>query len=583
MSKHTLLKIFGWVIGFALLPAQSLAQQYQTLGPKQGCSLGNANCHAKENPWWSKDQHFSSAKVFKNPTAEYQAIAQKYGISLTNAAQVNDKCMNCHGTAISGKAAFATDGVSCESCHGPGSGYKDPHAAEEGKGYANGIKFGLTKNKDLNVRAKSCVDCHYISEQQLLAAGHSKGSFAYDYYIDGMKRISAHWLRGFKIENDGALRAAFGSALKARGATPIEKGPKKTPRSGGGVVGGGTPGPSTPAPKGEATTPPAPIVRKPRTPKPAPVYADVIEPPSKYQTLGPKGSAGCGLGQQNCHVKENDWWINDEQPNQKHKHYNTYRKFLDPTGLYAKYLKKYGIEGDQTKINQICMKCHGTVITAKADKEVNVGVSCESCHGPGSGYRDDHDEGDPKAGLKRTGYIEGLKLGMVKNKDLAVRAQTCARCHYITEQKLIALTGHSSGNAEGDEFDYVDAIQKLTPHWKPNRPAENEDSLKATYAVAMQAKGPLVQIAGEEEETLEPELVDVSPGGEVNPPPPDENQAGRQDNRPIVTSPPRLKNVPPITLRKFEAVVDTTSLQNLIITLKRRLEELSKAGVGDQP
>jgi hypothetical protein len=571
MSKNIFLKIFGCMTALAFLPAQSLAQQYQTLGPK-GCSLGNANCHAKENPWWSKDDHFSSAKVFKNPNAEYQAVAQKYGISLSNAAQVNKECMDCHGTVISGKATLATDGVSCESCHGPGSGYKDPHQ-EEGKGYANGIKAGMIANKDLNVRAKMCVDCHYISEQKLIDADHPKGSVAYDYYLPGMKRISAHWLRGFKIEADAALRTAFGNALKARGATPVEKGPPRTPRA----AGGGTPAPGTSAPKGEAVTSPAPIPKKPKAPKPPPVYVDVIEPPSKYQTLGPKGSNGCGLGQTDCHASENDWWVNDEKPNQKHLHFNTYRKFLEPTATYAKYLKKYGIEGDQTKINQICMKCHGTVITAKADKEVTVGVSCESCHGPGSDYREPHDDGDLKDGLQRTGYIEGLKLGMVENKNLSVRAQTCARCHYITEQKLIALTGHSTG----EDFEYFDGMQQLTPHWKPNRQVENEDSLKATYARAMQAKGPpLVQDVDDEAIETQPEPVLIA-GGEppVEPPPMDDQPAVRpvrnERRRPII--------VPPINLRRFETVVDTTSLQKLIITLKRRLEELSKAGVGDQP
>jgi len=562
MNTHTLHKIFGWVITLAFLPAQSFAQTYETLGPK-GCSLGNANCHARENkPWWIGDEHFRSAKLFKNPTGRYESIAQNYGISPTNAAQVNDNCMNCHGTVISGKAALAIDGVSCESCHGPGSGYKDPHT-EAGKGYTIGITLGMTKNKDLNIRARECVECHYISEKKLLDAGHLKGSFAYDYYIDGMKRIAKHWVRGFKIEPDGALQKAFDTALKARGATPIAKGPKKT---GGGVAGGGTPGPVAPDPKGTATPPPAPIAKKTRPPKTPPVYFDVIEPPSKYQTLGPKGSSGCGLGQQNCHLTDNDWWINDK----KHKHYNTYRKFLEPTGLYAQYLKKYGIEGDQTKINQICMKCHATVITAKADKEVTVGVSCESCHGPGSDYRDPHIEGDLKDGLRRTGYIEGLKLGMLENKNLDVRAKNCARCHYITEQKLIALTGHSAG----DDFEYYDGIKEVAPHWKHQ--VENEDSLKATYAKAMQAKGPLVSLADEEEETTEPATADI---GEPQPEPTVE----RQVDPPEPPRPPRPIIVPPITLRPFESVVDTTSLQNFIITLKRRLEELSRAGVGDQP
>jgi len=562
MKRDLMLRIgccWWLVVFFALLPASSVAQSaFQTLGPK-GCGLGKNSCHTQENPWWSGDAHSSSAKVFKSPTERYQTVAQKYGISLGNAAQVNKECMDCHGTVISGKATLAAEGVSCESCHGPGSGYNEPHR-EEGRAYAIGITFGMTKNQDLKVRAAMCVQCHYISDAKLLAADHPKGSVAYDYYIDGMKRIAKHWVRRFKIEPDADLQKAFDAALKARGATPVAKGSKKTTRPGGGLTETKTPAPVTP---GKTTPAPPPPVVKPAAQ--VQVYQDVIEPPAKYQTLGPKGTSGCGLGQTNCHAKENDWWVEDEK-NQKHKHYYTHRKFLEPAGLYAKYIKAYGIDGDQAKINQICMKCHGTVITAKADKEVTVGVSCESCHGPGSGYRDPHVE-------EGKSYTIGITLGMIENKNLDVRAKNCARCHYIAEQKLIALTGHSSG----DDFEYFEGIQQLTPHWKPNRAAENEDNLKATYALAMQAKGPAVLIV---QEVNKPQPEVTPPDND--PPLAEETRSRRRDNPPVRKE-LKFNDPPPINLQRFDSVVDTTSLRNLIITLKRRLEELSRAGTGDQP
>jgi len=559
MSKHTFLKIFGWMMTLALLPTQSLAQQFQTIGPA-GCGLGQNDCHAKENKWWTNDDHYSTADPFFSPTGKYNSISQKYGIKLTDAPAVNKSCMNCHGTVISAKATREVEfGVSCESCHGPGSGYKDPHAVP--KGYAQGLKFGMIDNKNLNTRAISCVDCHYITEKKLIDAGHPTGE-DFDYVTKGIKQVAKHW-RTHGAESPAQLQPAFDKAMKAKGPAPVAaSAPKSTP----------TPPPTavtSPAPAektAETATPPPPpkaVAKKAAAPKKqTPVYQEVIEPPSPYKTLGP---GSCGLGQNECHAKENDWWKNDD-------HYVTQEAFYEPRGKYVDYAKRYGIElADLAKGNKNCMKCHGTVITAKANQEVEYGVSCESCHGGGSDYRDPHTE-------KPGGYENALKLGMVENKNLDIRAKTCVRCHYITEPKLVSI-GHSTG----ENFDYIKGIKQISKptHWK--RAAKPEDLAEATFAKAMQAKGPVVQIVEVEGEEPAAEETEVMPEQPSPVPQPRPVRIAPAPPAPRPVSPLAMpENLGPLDLAPFPSVSDSTSLQNLILILKKRLEYLYQKTGGGQ-
>jgi hypothetical protein len=187
------------------------------------------------------------------------------------------------------------------------------------------------------------------------------------------------------------------------------------------------------------------------------------------------------LTQNNCHTKENNGWKDDA-------HKVTVDAFYDDPAAYEKIAKLAGVDpASMLKGNNQCMTCHGTVISGKEAREVEEGVSCESCHGPGSGYKDPHSEGQAGQGINRTGYKKGLQLGMVENKNLDVRGKTCVRCHYITDQKLI-----SAGHPDGARFNYISGIKKVAKHWK--RPPADADLNKAPFERAMSAKGPVAQI-----------------------------------------------------------------------------------------
>lgn len=200
---------------------------------------------------------------------------------------------------------------------------------------------------------------------------------------------------------------------------------------------------------------------------------------AQYKTLGP---GSCGLGQSNCHAEENDWWKDDA-------HKVTVDAFFDDPAAYEKIARLAGVDpANMLKGTNSCMSCHGTIISGKEGRETEDGVSCESCHGPGSGYKDPHSEGDIKQGVNRTGYLKALQLGLVELKNVDKRANTCVRCHYITDQKLLA-----AGHPDGARFNYISGLKKVAKHWK--RQPDANDLTKAPFEKAMNAKGPVAQIA----------------------------------------------------------------------------------------
>src|SRR5262249_17977562 len=95
--------------------------------------------------------------------------------------------------------------------------------------------------------------------------------------------------------------------------------------------------------------------------------------------------------------------------------------------------------GIKDPYSEFCTKCHATVV----DGEPNFGVSCESCHGAASDFL--------KAHQTKGSYEKAISLGMLRTKDLAVRAKNCVGCHIVTDAKLLG-----AGHPNGANFDIVE-------------------------------------------------------------------------------------------------------------------------------
>ena len=171
-----------------LLPMAALAQTPQYIGAG-GCS--SANCHGStsrlpetssriwgnEYAMWSvPDKH---SKAFK---ALEDARSNRMGQILNIADVRNDqRCTVCH--VVGSPARAASDGVSCEGCHGPAERWLGPHTQKNS--HAASVAAGMIDTKDPIARAKTCLGCHLGNEQkvvdhELIAAGHPDLAFELD-------------------------------------------------------------------------------------------------------------------------------------------------------------------------------------------------------------------------------------------------------------------------------------------------------------------------------------------------------------------------------------------------------------------
>jgi hypothetical protein len=102
------------------------------------------------------------------------------------------QCLGCHRTYFPGEPRGArfqeTDGVGCESCHGPAGGWIDSHRTTLGSHDAN-VRNGMTRLDDPQVRARTCLNCHFGSDDgnqfvthSMMAAGHPRVSFELDLF-----------------------------------------------------------------------------------------------------------------------------------------------------------------------------------------------------------------------------------------------------------------------------------------------------------------------------------------------------------------------------------------------------------------
>jgi hypothetical protein len=115
-------------------------------------------------------------------TARSKQIAA--ALKLANPVEAPE-CTSCHAPlseipgSLRGPLFRVSEGVSCESCHGPSEDWIRSHTRTDYT-HANRVAAGMRDLKDLYVRANTCVACHQTVALPLLAAGHPELIFELD-------------------------------------------------------------------------------------------------------------------------------------------------------------------------------------------------------------------------------------------------------------------------------------------------------------------------------------------------------------------------------------------------------------------
>ncbi len=186
--------------------------QHARIGPDKCASCHR---HADQSDWWFDDPHYASADRFLEGDRKALQIARFYGLGPRDMKRGDRICMQCHGSVVSGRESRVVDtGVGCESCHGPGADFREPHQEENG-GYQKALTLGMVELKSHRVRAQTCAGCHYINDPRLLSAGHPSGS---GFNLAERNAEIQHW--------EGApgaaapLLAAYQQVVASRGPVP---------------------------------------------------------------------------------------------------------------------------------------------------------------------------------------------------------------------------------------------------------------------------------------------------------------------------------------------------------------------------
>src|SRR6267142_1449944 len=185
-----------------LLSAQNESSKY--IGPG---SCAATSCHGSVKPvggsrilqneystWILKDKHSRAYQALTGDLGERMARILKLGAK----AEEAPKCLACHALSPSpdqrGRAFEISEGVSCENCHGPASGWLGSHTTRSWP-HEKSVALGMHDTRDVIHRTEKCLECHLgtknkFVDHEMIAAGHPDLYFELDSFSAVMPR---HW------------------------------------------------------------------------------------------------------------------------------------------------------------------------------------------------------------------------------------------------------------------------------------------------------------------------------------------------------------------------------------------------------
>src|ERR1700728_2945031 len=195
----------------AVSPSIAVAQSGAAASPGAGKYTGPGSCastacHGAITPqninevlqneysiWIVQDKHARAYNALTGAVGERMA-----GILGLSKAETAPKCLACHAlnppAELRSRTFDLSEGVSCDSCHGPASGWLGPHT-ERNWTHAQSAAVGMVDTRDIAKRTQKCLSCHLSSEEkfvdhEMIAAGHPDLFFELASFSAAMPR---HW------------------------------------------------------------------------------------------------------------------------------------------------------------------------------------------------------------------------------------------------------------------------------------------------------------------------------------------------------------------------------------------------------
>jgi Cytochrome c554 and c-prime len=170
-------------------------------------SCAATSCHGSVKPvdgsrvlqneystWILQDKHSRAYQALTGDIAERMVRILKLGAK----AEKSPKCLACHALYATpeqrGRPFEISEGVSCESCHGPASTWLGPHSTRDWP-HEKSVALGMKNTRSVIDRTNLCLECHLGTKEkfvdhEMIAAGHPDLYFELDSFSAVMPR---HW------------------------------------------------------------------------------------------------------------------------------------------------------------------------------------------------------------------------------------------------------------------------------------------------------------------------------------------------------------------------------------------------------
>jgi hypothetical protein len=184
-----------------------------------------------------------------------------------------------------------------------------------------------------------------------------------------------------------------------------------------------------------------------------------------------------------CHRSEQSEWVDTATTKAwRHDAHSRAHLALAPENPRTRAMEQaLGITAARTAA---CIACHthpaGEPTIDEETDAVHAGISCETCHGPGSGYFEPHME-------KRWRFLSTAEKGSLGMHDLrnpVRKAENCLGCHLgdVPSGKVITHSMYAAGHPPLPAFEMESFGAAMGPHWK--RVWEKSPKVQAAAAEA---------------------------------------------------------------------------------------------------
>ena len=168
-----------------------------------------------------------------------------------------------------------------------------------------------------------------------------------------------------------------------------------------------------------------------------------------------------------CHRSEQSEWV-DTATTAVWRHDAHSRAHLALTSDNPRTRGMEEVLGIKAASTAACIACHTHPAGEPAIEEetalVHAGISCETCHGAGSGYLEPHME-------KRWRFLSSAEkeaLGMHDLRNPVRKAENCLSCHLgdVASGKVITHAMYAAGHPPLPAFEMESFGKAMGPHWK---------------------------------------------------------------------------------------------------------------------